>query len=73
MADLTPEQREELCRRYPNLTCPSNGKHVRAGTHRMRPAPNDAMPNEQEYDFRCDAGYLFNAFDVLVGLLSESQ
>jgi hypothetical protein len=63
MADLTPEQREDLCEKH-DLTCPAGGNHAGAGTHELRPAPNDKMPNKQ-HDFRCSAGYLYDAFDLL--------
>lgn len=65
MAELSPEKRENLCRVY-EVPCP---KH---GSHSLAPAPNEDMPNGNDYDFRCPRGYLFNASDVMEGLLGDS-
>jgi len=33
--------------------------------HELREAPNEKMPNEREFDFRCQCGRLYNLTDVL--------
>jgi hypothetical protein len=57
MADLKPEKRAEVARM---LHTPCNFSN-----HELREAPNEKMPNEREFDFRCQCGRLYNLTDVL--------
>ena len=62
MAELSSDKREELVQKF-DVPCPMHSNHS------LQPAPNEDMPNGQDYDFRCPRGYLFNASDVLEDVL----
>ena len=62
MAELSPDKREELVRKY-DVPCPRHSHHS------LQSAPNEDMPNGNDYDFRCPSGFLYNASDVLENVL----
>lgn len=57
MADLYAESREELAGKFDCPHCPTGGN--------LSAAPNEKMPNENEYDFRCYCGRLYNISDLM--------
>lgn len=56
MADLKEEAREDITELF-NIECPN-------GFGNLSPAPNDKMPNPDDWDFHCN-GVLYNMRDVL--------
>lgn len=56
MADLKQDARSEMA---PKFNC------TRCYDSELSAAPNDAMPNPSEYDFRCTCGRLFDLSDVV--------
>jgi hypothetical protein len=56
MADIAPDQRDAVAQALDCKRC--------AGSGDLSAAPNDDMPNSNEYDFRCRCGHLYNLRDL---------